>query len=78
MRECIYYTFKISVKKSSVPDIPPTPRTLISENQQAEKAQERPQTSDDKSKKSTAKLRSDKKSDTQSNPATVNMLIYSV
>ena len=52
-------------------DIPPTPRTLISEIQPVlEQTQVRPPTSDDKSKKSTAKnTKNDKKS--ESNPATV-------
>jgi hypothetical protein len=56
-------------------DIPPTPRTLISEIQPGvEQTQVRPPTSDDKSKKSTAKnTKSDKKS--ESNPATVILFL---
>ena len=66
---------KRKVKKTNIQDIPPTPRTLISEmplpDQTATNTAAARPTSDDKSKKSTAKntIKSEKKSD--SNPGTV-------
>lgn len=60
------------VKKSNIQDIPSTPRTLISEHQLIE---QRPPTSDEKSKKSAAKnSKTEKKSD--SNPGTVNSVLF--